>query len=96
MTTLASVKQTLLNLKPELSQRFYVSDIGVFGSITREDFQKASDIDIIVDFKKPIGIEFIELADFLEFNFERKVDLVSRNGLKPNFFSRIKDEIQYV
>ena len=96
MTTLASVKQTLSDLKPELSQRFYVSDIGVFGSITRDDFQLTSDIDIIVDFNKPIGIEFIELADFLEHNFNRKVDLVSRNGLKPNFYSRIKDEIQYV
>lgn len=96
MTTLDSVKQTLLKLKPELSQRFYVSDIGVFGSITREDFQTASDIDIIVDFKKPIGIEFIELADFLEANFDRKVDLVSRKGLKPGLFSKIKDEIQYV
>lgn len=96
MTTLASVKKTLSDLKPELSQRFYVSDIGVFGSITRDDFQPDSDIDIIVDFEKPIGIEFIDLADFLEDNVHRKVDLVSRNGLKPNFYSRIKDEIQYV
>ena len=96
MTTLASVKQILSDLKPELSNRFHVSEIGVFGSITRDDFRTASDIDIVVDFDKPIGIEFIELADFLESSFNRKVDLVSRNGLKPNFYLRIKDEIQYV
>jgi len=96
MTILESVKQTLFNLKLELSQRFYVSDIGVFGSITRDDFRAASDIDIIVDFNKQIGIEFIDLADFLENKFNRKVDLISRSGLKPNFYSRIKDEIQYV
>ena len=85
-----------MSLKPELSQRFHVSRIGVFGSITRDDFKPASDIDIIVDFDRPIGIEFIDLADFLESTMQRKVDLVSRNGLKPNFYSKIKNEIQYV
>jgi predicted nucleotidyltransferase len=96
MTYLASILQELKQLKPELSERFFVSDIGLFGSVTRDDFTDKSDIDIIVDFKKPVGIEFIDLADFLENNFKRKVDLVSKNGIKANFYSRIKDEIQYV
>lgn len=96
MTSLADIKNSLRLLKPELSQRFYVSTIGLFGSITREDFNESSDVDIIVDFSKPIGIEFIDLADFLENSIKRKVDLISRNGLKANFYSRIEKEIQYV
>lgn len=90
------IKFELEKLKPELSERFYVDQIGIFGSVTREDFNEKSDIDIIVDFKQPIGIEFIDLADFLEMKFNRKVDLVSKNGLKENFYLTIKDEIQYV
>lgn len=96
MTSLAEIKNSLRLLKPELSQRFYVNTIGLFGSITREDFNESSDVDIIVDFSKPIGIEFIDLADFLENSIKRKVDLISRNGLKANFYSRIEKEIQYV
>jgi uncharacterized protein len=96
MNQLEVIKQELKTLKPELSERFYVSDIGLFGSITREDFNDASDVDIIVDFRQPIGIEFIDLADFLETVIKRKVDLISKNGIKANFYSKIEKEIQYV
>ena len=96
MNQLEVIKKELKSLKPELSKRFYVSDIGLFGSITRDDFSDSSDVDIIVDFRKPIGIEFIDLADFLENIIKRKVDLISKNGLRTNFYSRIEKEIQYV
>ena len=93
---LDSILDELKNLKPELSTKYFVDSIGLFGSITRNDFTDKSDIDIIVDFKKPIGIEFVDLAEFLEKKFNRKVDLVSKNGMKQNFYSEIKNEIHYV
>ena len=96
MMYLDSILDELKNLKPELSTKYFVDSIGLFGSITRNDFTDKSDIDIIVDFKKPIGIEFVDLAEFLEKKFNRKVDLVSKNGMKQNFYSEIKNEIQYV
>ena len=96
MMYLHTILDELKNLKPELSTKYSVENIGLFGSITRSDFTENSDIDIIVDFRKPIGIEFVDLADFLEKRFKRKVDLVSRNGMKQNFYAEIKNEIQYV
>ena len=66
MTDLNSIKQILTQLKPELTDKYHVSSIGLFGSIVRDDFNSNSDIDIIVDFSKPIGIEFIDLAEFIE------------------------------
>ena len=76
--------KTISKLKPELEQRFGVNPIGLFGSVVRSDFSpEKSDIDIVVDFNKPIGIEFIELGDYLEDNLNRKFDLLSRNGIKP-------------
>lgn len=83
MTALNSVLQTLRDLKPELEKSYGVNSIGLFGSIVRDDFSETySDIDIIVDFSKPVGIEFIDLADFLESRMKRKVDLVSKDGVK--------------
>ncbi len=96
MSFLKEVRQELGRLKPILSEKYFVSEIGLFGSIVRNDFGEESDIDIIVAFNRPVGIEFIELADFLESNFDRKVDLVSKGGLKSNFLKEIEAEIQYV
>lgn len=97
MSTLISIKELLQRLKPELTSKYCVNSIGLFGSIVRDDFSTSkSDIDIIVDFSKPVGIEFIDLANFLESQIKRKVDLVSRKGIKKNFYKEIEREIIYV
>jgi len=96
MATLDSIKTTLVNLKPQLYTKYAVSSIGLFGSIVRDDFNENSDIDIIVDFDKPIGIEFITLAEELEQKLNWKVDLVSRGGIKPKQFAVIEHQIVYI
>ena len=69
-----------------MAQKYFVNSIGLFGSIVRADFTDKSDVDIIVEFSKPVGIEFIDLADYIESKLSKKVDLVSRNGLNQNIF----------
>jgi len=96
MTDLNSIKQILTKLKPELTDKYNVSSIGLFGSIVRDDFNSNSDIDIIVDFSKPIGIEFIDLAEFIERKLKKSVDLVSKNGVKQKYFRTFESEIIYV
>ena len=96
MTDLNSIKQILTKLKPELTDKYHVSSIGLFGSIVRDDFNSNSDIDIIVDFSKPIGIEFIDLAEFIERKLKKSVDLVSKNGVKQKYFRTFESEIIYV
>jgi hypothetical protein len=92
----AQIQEELAKLKPELVKRFFVSSIGLFGSYVRNEQKEESDLDIIVDFSQPVGIEFIDLADFLEDNLRTKVDLVSLNGIKPKYLEAIKPEILYV
>jgi predicted nucleotidyltransferase len=96
MKELATIKQIIKELKPELEKKFHVSSIGIFGSVVRSDFSENSDVDIIVDFSQPIGIGFIDLADLLEEKFNEQVDLVSKKGIKPQYFSSIENEIVYV
>lgn len=83
-------------LKPPLISKFHVSELGLFGSVVRNDFSPERDIDIMVDFSRPIGIEFIDLAEELESKLKRKVDLVSRKGIKPQYFNTIQSELIYV
>jgi hypothetical protein len=96
MTDLISIKNSLTALKPEMEQRFFVNSIGLFGSVVRDDFKASSDIDIIVDFTKPVGIEFVDLANFIESKLDKKIDLVSRNGVKKKYFKQIESQIVYV
>ena len=60
------------------------------------DFTSESDIDIIVDFKQPVGVKFIDLAEFLESKIASKIDLVSKNGIKAEYYMLIEQEIMYV
>ena len=97
MRPLEQYKAILSRLKPELEKRYHVSSIGLFGSVVRDDFSITnSDVDVIVDFREPVGIEFIELADYLEQEFHRKVDLVSVRGVKPQYLKAIESQIVYV
>ncbi len=96
MLNLNKTRDILSAFKLELICKYPIKSIGLFGSIVRDDFSTTSDIDIIVDFNKPIGIEFVTLADELEERLNCKVDLVSRAGIKSKYFKEIEPEIIYV
>ena len=55
----------------------------LFGSCSRGEETKDSDIDILVklDYSQPIGLRYFGMADDLEHKLGRKVDLVSEDGL---------------
>ena len=96
MTSKQNIAKALKDNKVELSSRYHLTSIGIFGSFTRDDFREDSDIDILIDYDQPIGIEFIDLAEELERILDRKVDLVSRNGVKPKYFEEIQKDLIYV
>jgi predicted nucleotidyltransferase len=68
----------------------------LFGSISRQEDNEDSDVDIMVEFDRPVGMEFIHLCSELEKILNRKVDLVSRKGIKEKYFNEIKDDLIYV
>jgi predicted nucleotidyltransferase len=70
----------------EVCRRYCVRDLSVFGSAARGELRTESDIDILVDFLPHAEIGLMEYAGLmldLSDLIGRKVDLVSRNGLKP-------------
>jgi len=93
MSALSTIKEVLHKMKPELSSKYHVSSIGLFGSVVRDDFTPTSDIDIIVDFSEPIGIAFIDLAELIEKRLNKTVDLVSKKGVKKNIFLKLKQKL---
>lgn len=97
MSRVSEVRNVLRELKPVLIKKYHISSIGLFGSLVRDDFnEETSDIDILVDFSRPIGIEFVDLAYFIEKKLNKKIDLVSRKGIKEKYLAQIEREILYV
>lgn len=76
------ILEKLKELKPALYKDYSVKEIGLFGSFSDGTFSDDSDIDLIVEFEKPIGWKFFSLELYLQKIFSRKIDLVTKNALK--------------
>jgi predicted nucleotidyltransferase len=91
------IKKVLRDYKSVLKDKYHINTLGIFGSYTRGEQSSDSDIDILVDFIAPISLfEFIDLEEELSKLLHVKVDLVSRNALKPYIGKRILSEVQLV
>lgn len=86
----------LKELKPELQEKYAVTEIGLFGSFSDDSYTDESDIDIIVELEKPIGWKFFTLEIYLEKIFGRKIDLVTKSALKEQIKDRILEQVNYV
>lgn len=62
---------------------FGVKKASLFGSYARGDFDEKSDIDILIEPPKSMGISFITLKHELEDSLHKKIDLLTYNGLSP-------------
>ncbi len=90
------ILQKLRKLKPIFQQNYGLSEIALFGSYSRDEQTKESDIDIMVDFSNPIGIEYFDLVYALNDSFKNsKVQVVSKKGTKPKYFDRLKQDLLY-
>jgi predicted nucleotidyltransferase len=83
--------------KSELTMRYGVKRLGLFGSYVKNQQRKKSDVDIIVQFSRDIDLfDFVDLREYLESQLNAKVDLVMESALKPNLGKRILAEVEYV
>ncbi len=74
----------------ELSEKFSVDSLSLFGSVARDQAGSESDVDLLVEFSRPVGLFlFIDLQQHLETWLECKVDLGTPRSLKLG----IKDQV---
>ncbi|GJQ59628.1 MAG: nucleotidyltransferase [Candidatus Scalindua sp. AMX11] len=65
-----------------LVTEYGVSKVGIFGSAAKGTMTEDSDLDIYVEFKKPIGFTFVRFVEYLENLFERKVGVITKDGIE--------------
>ena len=65
-----------------LHEQFGVKQLALFGSFAAGTATKDSDVDLVVEFDRPVGLKFVSLAGYLEKLLGRKVDVLTQEGLK--------------
>ena len=65
-----------------LQARYDIVRLALYGSFSKETFTENSDIDLFVESSRPLGLEFVALADHLETLLGRKVDLATFETLR--------------
>ena len=74
-----------------------VKNLAVFGSVARSDSSESSDVDVLVEFNRPVGLfEFVRLKLLLEDWVGGQVDLVTPDAIHPALRERILKEAIYV
>jgi len=98
MKTIEEIKRILEEHKAEIREKYGVVIVGIFGSYTKEEQNETSNVDIIVELERPIGLKFYELWDYLENILEIKVDVLTFCALKQKslLWENIKENIVYV
>jgi hypothetical protein len=91
----ADILRVIREKQPELTDRFTVRRIGVFGSFARDSAGEESDVDILVELAEPTFDHYMDLKFYLEEVLNRSVDLVMADTIKPRLRPIIGKEVVY-
>lgn len=90
------IERKLREIKPVLVDKFQVSRIGYFGLYASGKQTEGSNLDLLVEFSKPVGWKFFTLEKFLEQTLGLPIDLVTKNALKDRMKEPILNHVIYI
>jgi predicted nucleotidyltransferase len=93
MLTREEIIEILQENHSYFATEFGVKKIGLFGSYVKGQPNEASDVDVFVEFRCPIGLKFVEFAEYLERLLGRKVDILTPAGIQGIRIARIAKDI---
>jgi uncharacterized protein len=94
-----NLNKALIGEIKKLCESSKVKSLSAFGSVTREDFDEQSDIDLVVDFEEKDPHNYTDLYFQFKTNLEallkRQVDLVEERGIKNRFFRQELEKTKF-
>jgi len=89
-----AVLQVLKQKNAEMERQFGVKSLLLFGSVARDEATPTSDVDLLVEFNRPVGyFGLFALQDYLEKLLGCSVDLGTPDSLKPYIRERVMGEL---
>lgn len=100
MLTKEAIIELLKSMFPHLAGAYGVRKIAIFGSFAHGTAQPTSDVDLLVELDRGLGLRFMDMADELEKRLGRKVDILTKEGLQdiriPHIKKNITETMEYV
>ena len=94
MLTKEEITKTLREHYPHLASTYGVKRIGLFGSYAKGTPSETSDIDLVVEFNRPIGLQFVAFVEYLEALLGKSVDVLTPAGIQSIRIDRIARSIE--
>ena len=94
MLTKKKVIEILRKELPYFVSRYGVKRIELFGSYAKGTQAEDSDVDVIVEFERPIGLKFVEFGDYLEKILGKKTDILTPAGIEGIRIRRVAEDIR--
>ena len=82
--------------KSDLKKKYPIKTLYLFGSYSKNEQTENSDVDIMVELKRPIGFDFVHLAEELEKILQKRVDVVSSDGIEKKKKKYIEKDLKIV
>ncbi|TRU91603.1 MAG: DNA polymerase beta [Microcystis wesenbergii Mw_QC_S_20081001_S30D] len=97
MKNLEEIKEILGQVKSLVKEKYYVSELGIFGDYVKGEVQENSEVNILIDYTEPPSLlDLVDLEYYLSDLLKVKADVISKNGLKGKRRERILSEVIYV
>jgi predicted nucleotidyltransferase len=94
------VLKKLQHSLPDLKRRYGLKRIGIFGSVARGAQKPGSDVDVVAEFERPVGLRFVEFNEELERILGTKADVLTPAGVSgirnAGIAESIRESIVYV
>ena len=94
MLTREKILRALKKEMPYFATEYGVKKMGLFGSFAKGNQTENSDVDVFVEFDRPIGLKFMELGDYLEKLLGKKTDILTPTGIKSIRLKHVAKEIE--
>ncbi len=89
-----AVLRILKQKNAEMEKQFGVISLLLFGSVARNEATTSSDVDLLVEFNRPVGyFGLFALQDYLEKLLGCSVDLGTPDSLKPYIRDRVMENL---
>jgi predicted nucleotidyltransferase len=79
---------------PLLVKKYGVRNLGIFGSFAKGCEREDSDVDILVEFEKPLGLSFLDFSEHIEKLCGRKTDIMTSEGLRSVRLKKVAEDIK--
>ncbi len=91
-----TILQKLRAIKPDLQEKYNLTELALFGSYARDEQTEKSDIDIMVNMSTPDFRNYSNIYHILEGVFPgTAVQIVSKGAIKPKYFKYVEPDLLY-